>query len=104
MGTMHLEEKKRLTFDYIQNHFTESTLTELTLFDRNSKALMNVIRLEIVLDEKIEGREFLTGMTEEFLSETKQFLCMDALAETQDKAVEQLSNLSGSEHSVLSID
>jgi hypothetical protein len=77
---MELEEKKKLQSDFTRNHFSENTFTELVLFARNSKVLINVIRLELALHEKIEKGEFPTGLTGEYLSETKQFLYMDALA------------------------
>ena len=77
---MELEEKKRRQFDFIRDHFTEPALTELALFNRNSIGLINVIRLEMALHEKIEKGEFPTGLPEQPLSETKQFLYMDALA------------------------
>jgi hypothetical protein len=77
---VNLEEKKTRKFDFIRSRFTESAFTELALFDRNSKGLISVIRLEMMLHEKIEKGEFETGLPEKFLSEAKQFLYMDVLA------------------------
>jgi hypothetical protein len=62
------------------HYLLEPAFTELLLFARNSNALINVIRLELILHEKIERGEFPTGLPDEFLSETKQFLYVDALA------------------------
>jgi hypothetical protein len=73
-------EKRKLQSDFIHNNFTENAFTELLLFARNSGALLNLIRLELTLHEKIERDEFPTGLIDPFLSETKQFLSLDALA------------------------
>jgi hypothetical protein len=77
---MNVEEKKTKKFGFIHEHFTESAFTELALFDRNSKNLINVIRLEMMMQEKLERREFETGLGDEFLSEAQDFLYLDTLA------------------------
>jgi hypothetical protein len=79
MDFMNPEEKKKSQSDFIHNKFTENAFTELLLFARNSRALINVIRLELILHEKTGSDAFLTGLIDPFPSETKQFLSLDAL-------------------------
>ncbi len=77
---MNVEEKKAKKFNFIHEHFTESAFTQLALFDRNAKNLINAIRIELILSEKLENKQFETGLTGEALSEAQQFLYMDVLA------------------------
>jgi hypothetical protein len=77
---MDRKEKAAKKFDFIRNQFTESAFTELALFDRNAKNLLNVVRLEMALHDKLERKEFATGLEDEFLLEAKEFLYIDALA------------------------
>lgn len=62
---MNVEEKKVKKFDFIHNHFSESGFTQLALFDRNAKNLINAIGIELILCENIEKKQFETGLTGE---------------------------------------
>jgi hypothetical protein len=77
---MKREEKAAKKFEFIRNQFTESAFTELALFDRNAKNLLNVVRLELMLHDKLETKEYETGLADEFLLEVEQFVYVDALA------------------------
>jgi len=77
---MNVEQKKAKKFSFIHEHFTESAFTELALFDRNAKNLINAIRIELTLCDRLEKKQFETGLTGESLSEAQQFLYMDVLA------------------------
>lgn len=77
---MNVEDKKVKKFDFIHNSFTESAMTQLTLFDQNAKNLINAIRIELILCERLEKNEFETELTGESLTRAKQFLYLDALA------------------------
>lgn len=77
---MNVEEKKARKFEFIRKRFTESAFTELALFDRNAQSLVNVVRLEMMVHDKLERKEIETGLSDELLLEVKQFLYIDALA------------------------
>jgi hypothetical protein len=77
---MNVAEKKVKKFDFIHDYFTESAFTQLALFDRNAKNLINAIGIELMLCESLEKKQFETGLRGEFLLEAQQFLQLDVLA------------------------
>lgn len=77
---MNVEEKKARKFNFIHDHFTESAFTELALFDRNAKNLINAIGIESMLCDRLAKDQFETGLTGEPLTEAQQFLYLDILA------------------------
>lgn len=77
---MNVEEKKVKKFDFIHNYFTESAFTQLELFDRNARNMINIIRIESTLTEHLEEKQNEIGLTAESLLEAQQFLRLDILA------------------------
>jgi hypothetical protein len=73
-------EKKARSREFIKTKVTWATFTELMLFNRNAANLLNVIRLEKTLLDKLEKNEIDHGLSNESLLETKHLLLTDILA------------------------
>jgi len=73
-------EKKTRSREFIKAKVTEATFTVLALFNRNAGNLLNAIRLEKILLDKLDKEEIDHGLSNDFLLEAKHFLLMDSLA------------------------